>query len=212
MNGMASLEPAAANGRTVREILGVSSAELAASMNSKMLVAAAQDDEKQFSSWVRKTRWPGLSGQVADQLCSFLQEDLLTIFTGAWATYSELKESARETYTHPKSTETVSLSEHEFAYDIEPQVEILLNRVRVATIPFQIGITCAVTGLKLYLKQGAVHQVTSGSCDCKVEIHCAGKLIWERIGQKLDLPGELHLTKPIVLEPMTTREPASVEK
>jgi hypothetical protein len=212
MNGMATLAAVTVNGRTVQEILAVSSAELAASMNSKVLAAAAQDEEKQFSSWVKKSRWPGLPGQVADRLYGFLQDDMIAIFAGAWATYSELKKSARETCEHPESTETVALAKHDFTYEIEPQVDVLLNRVKVATIPFQIGITCAVTGLELYLKQGAVYQVTSGSCDCKVEIRCAGKLIWERTVRKLDLPGELHLTKPIVLERMKKREPATVER
>jgi hypothetical protein len=173
-----------------------------------MLAADAQDEEKQFSSWMAETHWP----QLSDQVCGFQQRNLVSIFAGMWAQYGELKKSAKETRAHPGSTETVALAKHDFTYNTAPQVDVLINRVKVATISFQIGLTCAVSGLELFLKQGAVYRITSGSCDIKAQISCAGQLILERTVRKLDLPGELQLSKPIVLDEVKTREPALMEE
>jgi hypothetical protein len=199
------------DGRTVQELFAVTRTELAAKISSKMLVAAAQDDTKQFTSWVKKTRWPQLPDQIAGELCSYLQENVVSIFAGAWAKYAELKRSARETCEHPETTETVALGQHDFSYEITPQIDVLLDRVKVATIPFQLGITFALSGLELVLKKGAVCEVMSGTCDCKAEIRCAGSPIWERTLRKVNLPGELELTRPIVLARARHREPATVE-
>jgi hypothetical protein len=199
------------DGRTVQELFAVTRTELATRMNSKMLVAAAQDDTKQFSSWVKKTRWSQLPDQVADELCGYLQENLVSIFAGAWAKYAELKKCARETCEHPESTETVAFGQHDFAYEIAPQIDVLLDHVKVATIPFQIGITFSFSGLELVVKKGAVCRILSGTCDCKAEIRCAGSMIWERTVRKLDLPGELDLKHPIVLARARQQEAETVE-
>jgi hypothetical protein len=114
-----------------------------------MLAADAQDEEKQFSSWMAETHWP----QLSDQVCGFQQRNLVSIFAGMWAQYGELKKSAKETRAHPGSTETVALAKHGFTYNTAPQVDVLINRVKVATLPFQIGLTCAVSGLELFLNR-----------------------------------------------------------
>jgi hypothetical protein len=192
------------DGRTLQDFLAVTREELAASMNSKTLVAAAKDDDRKFASWMTQTQWPQLSDQVAGHVCGFLKENLVGVFAGAWAKYSELKKCAKETRADPKSTMDVALADHDFTYEIAPDVDVMLNGVKVASIPFKIAVTCAVSGLELGLKQGCVYQVRSGKCDCNAEIRCAEKTVWTRALAGVNLPGELNLTKPIVLDAAAT--------
>jgi|HubBroStandDraft_2_1064218.scaffolds.fasta_scaffold176240_3 hypothetical protein len=76
---------ATVDGRTLREFLAVTQQDLAARMNSKMLVAAARDDGKQFTTWMTQTQWPHLSVGVAEHVYDFLKENLVGVFAGAWA-------------------------------------------------------------------------------------------------------------------------------
>lgn len=195
---MALSAEATVDGRTLREFLAVTREELAASMDSKMLIAAARDDGKRFTTWMTQTQWPHLSVGVAEHVFDFLQENLAGVFAGAWAKYSELKRCANET-REKGSTMDVALADHDFTYEMEPSVDILLNGVKVADIQFKIAMTCAVSGLELFLKQGSVYQVRSGKCDCKAEIRCAEKVVWSRNLAGVNLPGELHLSNPIAL-------------
>lgn len=188
----------AIDGQTLEEFLGVTRKELEASLDNKMLVAAARYDRKQFSRWITETKWQGLPQGVADHVCGFLQANLVGVFAGAWAKFSELKKAAGET-CNEGITIDVSLASHDFTYEIEPQVDVLLDGVKVAEIPFKIELICEVNGLDLFLKQGCVYQVRSGKCDCTAEIHCAEKLVWTRKLPSVNLPGELHLSKPIPL-------------
>ena len=193
------------NGQSLQDFLGVTRKELEASLDSKTLVAAARDEGKQFSRWMNATEWQGLSQGVADHVCGFLQDDLVGVFAGAWSKFSELRKCARETRKEG-TTMDVSLASHDFTYEIEPLVDVLLDGVKVAEIPFKIELTCEVNGLDLFLKQGCVYQVRSGKCDCKAEIYCAEKLVWTRTLASVNLPGELHLSRPITLDTARTED------
>jgi hypothetical protein len=195
-------------GPTLQEHLALTSEELAARMSSKSLLKAAQGEKRKFASWMEKSQWPNLSNQVADQVCSFLQVDLVGVFAGAWTQYSELRKCARETLENPKSTLTVALVDHDFTYETDAPVDVMINRVKVATIPFTLGIVFTIKGLELFLRKGTIYQVGSGRCDTKADIRCAGNLVWERALAGTDLPGKLHLTKPIVIEEATPEESA----
>jgi hypothetical protein len=187
------------DGQTLEDFLGVTRKELEASLDSRTLVAAARDEGKQFSRWITETNWQGLSQGVADHVLDFLQDDLVGVFAGAWSKFTELEKCARETRKEG-TTMDVSLASHDFTYQIEPHVDVLLDGVKVAEIPFKIELTCEVNGLDLFVKQGCVYQVRSGMCDCKAEIHCAEKLAWARNLASVNLPGEIHLSKPIPLD------------
>jgi hypothetical protein len=168
-------------------------------MDSKMLLTAARREGKQFNSWMAQTKWQHLPEGVADHVCDFLQENLVGVFAGAWTKFAELKECARET-RKDGGTMDVSLADHDFTYEMQPHVDVLLNGAKVAEIPFKIELTCAVSGLDLFLKQGCVYQVRSGKCDCKADISCAETVVWTRKLAGVNLPGELRLSKPIPLD------------
>jgi hypothetical protein len=188
------------DGRTLQELLAVTREELAARMDSGKLIASTQDSEKKFSAWMTQTHWPHLSEQVAGHVCGFLQENLASVFAGAWNKYSELKRYAKQTREDATSTVDVALADHDFTYELSPSVDVLLDGVKVAHIPFSIAVTFAVNGLELALKHGCVERVSSGRCDCKAAILCADNEIWSRALAGVNLPGELHLAKPIALD------------
>jgi hypothetical protein len=202
---MALNADATINGRRLEEFLGVTRQELTASMDSKTLLAAARDEGKQFSTWIAQAKWQHLPAGLADHVCGFLQEDLVGVFTGAWTKFAELKKCARETLKDG-TTMNVSLADHDFTYEMQPSVDVLLNSVKVAEIPFEIELTCEVNGLDLFLKQGCVYQVNSGKCDCTADIRCGVKVLWKRKLAGVNLPGELRLSKPIPLDASQTSE------
>lgn len=194
------LPAATVDGRTLRELLSVTREELAAGLSSDTLVAAARDNEKKFANWMASTHWPQLTGQVAGHLLGFLEENVVTIFAGVWSKYAELRKAAHETLNDTKSTIDVALADHDFIWSIRPEIDVLLNGAKVASIPFAIELACAISVLELSLCKGAIDRVSSGKCNCKAQISCADfPPFWERSLAGVDLPGELRLTHPITI-------------
>jgi hypothetical protein len=184
---------------TLQSLFGVTTGELASRMNTQLLLSAAHDDAGKFSSFLRDTQWPQLSNQVAGHVCNFLSQNLVDIFSGAWNQYAELRKYAAQTLADPHTTASVALATHGFTYTLAPSIEVQLDHVDVAKIPFALSATFAVTALELALKAGAVAAISSGTCDCSAELLCAQTPIWSRTLKSIDLPGILHLTHPIPL-------------
>jgi hypothetical protein len=187
------------NGRTLRDMLALTREELAAGLNNKTIMSAAADGDKKLAAWMAQTESPHLSEQIAEHVCDALKPDLVSVFSGAWAKYSELKKCADETREDAKSTMDVAFADHEFTYEIESAVDVLLDGVKVASIPFKFAAVCAVSGLELYLKKGCVYQVRSGRLDLRAEIQCAENVVWTRALAGVNLPGELQLDDPIAI-------------
>lgn len=187
------------DGRTLKDFLNVTKAEIAEKLDGRALIDTASEEKKQLVARMAETQWRILPDQVAEHVCGFLEENMIEIFASAWSHFHELKKEARKTRDDTKTTTDVELASHEFSYEMEPSVEVLLDGVHVKTIPFRVAMTCTIEGLILGLKEGAVYRVRSGHCNTKAEIQCAGKLVWERPLFGTNLPGELKLPKPVVL-------------
>jgi hypothetical protein len=187
------------DGKTLQSLFALTQEELAAEINKDRVLAAAQDDQSKFHAWMDKTHWPHISDQLAGHVCTFFDVNLATIFAGAWSKYAELKKAAAETRDDPKTTASLALATHDFTYTLSPTIDVLLNGARTASIPFEIAVTFTVSALELALKQGAVFQISSGTCDCNGTLQCSGNTLWTRNITAINLPGVLRLTHPILL-------------
>jgi len=197
---MALTAAATIEGKTLQSFLQVTREELAAHIDTAAIKRAAQTAGQTARQLPEQlTKWPQLSGSLADHLCGFLQENAITIFAGAWSTYAELRKQARETLEHKDTSSTVALGDHDFTWAVDPAIDILWNGQRIVTLPIAIELACTVSGLELTLREGAIHAIASGQCNSKANITCAGYPMWERALVNVDLPGALHLEHPIAL-------------
>ena len=167
--------------RTLQQFLAVTREELSARMDSETLIASARDNKKKFATWMSSSHWPHLSGEVAEHVCGFLQDNVVGIFAGTWSRFAELRKCARETLESPGGTMNLHLADHKFSYAMEPSIDVRLNGAHVATIPFTIELAFAASGLELHLRRGSIDAVRSGKCNCDAHILLAGHSVWAHL-------------------------------
>lgn len=182
--------------RTFGDLFHLSPEELATRLDDQTLLRSTQDG-KRLAKWMAATPVHPARQEVAQHMCNALSDSLVSAFAGAWSKYSDLKTCAKESREDPRSTMDIALAEHDFKYQIDSSVDILLNGVRVASVPFSFAANCKVSGLELSLQKGCVVAVRAGKLDCTAEILCAAQSVWTRSLASVSLPGELHLAKPI---------------
>ena len=182
---------------TLRDLIGANREELARAVEKSKLLTASNDEAKGLATVVSRVGRESFSLQVADHLGSDLATDPVEIFAGAWAKFSELKNCAQQTVDNPGSTGDVALAEHEFSYDLKTTLDIVFDGVNIASVPFAFELSCAVSGLELFLKKGSVYEVRSGEANLRAVIQCAGEEIWSRPIRNVHLSGVLHLKKPL---------------
>lgn len=184
------------NGQTLESLFEISSKQLTAKLNKDTLLREAREDGS-FSKWLAHTEWPSLSESVASGACGLLSDNVVDVFAGAWCKFSELTKCAKETVEHSGSASNVVLGDHDFTYEIEPKLEILLDGQRVGEIPFAVEVTFTVNAMVLEIASGCVSKVRSGQLNWSAHVKCGSTEVWTRELGGLDLPGELKLRHPI---------------
>ena len=185
--------------QSLQSFLGLTRDKLAEGLKPDVLLAAADADSRKFGAWLKTANVGSVRAQIADHVCDALKGSIVDVFAGAWAKYSELKKCANETRDDPKSTASVTLAEHEFSYDLEFNVDVLVNNVRLVAVRFQLSLACTVDGITLLLKNGCVEEISGGTAACKAAIRCGSSQVWSRQIAESQLPGNMHLDNPIAL-------------
>jgi hypothetical protein len=186
------------NDVSVQQFLEASEDDVAAGMTKQVLHEAARQDSAKLSSWVQAMKLEAVQQPLGARVVGFLQDDAVGIFAGAWNLCKELKDCAQETREHPGQA-SVTLTQHEFSYAMDPSVEVLADKVRFGKFDFEVRVSCLVTALVLVLEKGCVTAVTAGTCDGKASIALAGQEIWQRELVHVNLPGRLSLKRPVPL-------------
>jgi len=187
------------NGATVQTFLGATQAAVSAGMTKDVVHAAAKKDSAKLAEWVQTTTWDGMQSDLTQKLTGFLQDDAVGIFADVWGRCVELKHCVDDTRRDSALTSAVVLADHDFTYTLEPEVDVLVDGVKLGRFPFHVELTCTVAGLELQVQHGAIAAIRCGHCDGTAAISLAGTQIWQRTLAHLDLPGELRLTKPLPL-------------
>jgi hypothetical protein len=187
-----------ASGMTLSQFAGMTADAVSDGLTKDALRSAAATDSEKLGAWVKTAKLDNVSGLVGQRLVGALQDDMGSIFAGVWSDCVELKRSAEETKTKSEPS-TVVLTEHEFSYEVQPEVDVYVGQVEIGGFKFVVKLLCTVSALAVELKQGCVTAVRAGSCKGGAEITLAGQSIWKREFAHADLPGELKLKEPLRL-------------
>jgi hypothetical protein len=111
---------------------------------------------------------------VGDQVSS-VGQDLVDLDAGdvlvrVWRKHKDLVTAARQTLEEPGSSATVILAAHDIHVDHQPEVEVLVEGVRVATVTFGLALDLKVEALVAVVLDGALVEIAQG------DVHVTGSL------------------------------------
>jgi hypothetical protein len=179
-------------GASLQQFIGATESEIAAGLTKSRLEAAAHDDSAAFQAWVSKSAAGGTRAELAGHVVGFLQGNAGEIFAGAWARCAELRKAAAETKDKKGVTQLVALADHEFTYSVEPEVDVLVDGMKLGGFKFSVELTCAVKGLELQVREGGIGGVRCGECEGEATISLCGVELWSKPLLHVDLPGALQ--------------------
>jgi hypothetical protein len=134
-------------------------------------------------------------GAAADNL---LDIDLGDALVSGWRKHSELKESARRTLAMPGSEDVVVLARHQVTAVHHPQVDLMLDEIKLNTFEFDLTAVFDLTGLSAVVKAGDLVALQGGSCLVTVTLDLEGARLAEGRRQ-VDLNILVHLQPAIAL-------------
>jgi len=157
-----------------------------------------------ISDAVKTLSRPGLGAvgkQIADAAHGVLNLDHLDlgelVVTG-WCQFADLTAAAKRTAAVPGSVEVVDLATHSITWTHNPQIDVLVNDARVATVHFELSIRFTVKGLAATVRNGRLVDFSSGGCDVIGALAAEGRQLAQREAE-FQLPLRVRLGDGIPL-------------
>jgi hypothetical protein len=131
----------------------------------------------------------GAAQAFSTTLTDLLQVDLVGILVGGWRTHQELRAAAHRTIASA-AVEVVEIGRHRVTSDHQPDIDLLLNGVRVGTVHFGLTVILDVAVAFATVRRGALVDVRPSRCTVTLKLTCEGESVASRTTQ-LALPGVL---------------------
>ncbi|MGW1769046.1 hypothetical protein ACWCQL_34000 [Streptomyces sp. NPDC002073] len=137
---------------------------------------------------------------LATAVEGFLGLDLVSLIGAGWSKHAALGAAARRTRRHPGSEEIVALATHTVTSAHHPQVDVLVDGVRAATVDVDLTLVFRITGLVAVVRDGRLTAVRAGDCAVEATLAVRQIVVAARHG-RVDLPATLRLRAPVELLP-----------
>jgi hypothetical protein len=129
-----------------------------------------------------------------------LELDLSALLVMGWRKYATLTQAARWTAAMPGSEEIVDIVTHRISVASHPNIEVLINEVRVTTVNFDLVLEFEVKALTAVIRSGRIVALDSGRCEITARVAIEGSTVASRTAE-VDLHLLIRLGNGIPLTP-----------
>jgi hypothetical protein len=136
---------------------------------------------------VAQTTRQAAGDQVAAVADGVLALDLGDLMVAGWRKQGQLAAAAERTAANPGTSELVELATHRVSSVHHPDVELLVNDVRVTTVNFELDLEFEVKALVATVRDGHLVSLHSGDCDLSATLTAEGVRLASR-RQQFSLP------------------------
>ena len=126
-----------------------------------------------------------VSNQIAAAAHGLLDLDLGLgeLVVAGWCQIADLTAAAKRTVAAPGSEVVVDLAIHSITWTHNPQIDVLVNDARVATVHFELSIRFTVKGLAATVRDGNLVRLSSGGCEVTGTLAAEGRQLAQREAQ-----------------------------
>jgi hypothetical protein len=136
---------------------------------------------------------------VAARIAELLRLDLGVILVGGWKKMAELRGYTDRSKYGPDETVLVEITRHTVTSTHKPSLEVLVDGVKIDTLPFELKLTLTLDGAVLTIRDGKILAVSPGKCTAGGEMTLEGYEIFKREAASVKLPGTWTFKEPIAI-------------
>jgi hypothetical protein len=138
---------------------------------------------------------------VAGRIADLLRLDLGVILVGGWKKMAELQRYTDRGKYSPDETVLVEITRHTVTSTHKPSLDIVVDEVKIDTLPFELKFTLTLDGALLTIRDGKILAVSPGACKGEGELKCEGYTILKRDSAPVRVPGTWTFKDPIEIPP-----------
>jgi hypothetical protein len=130
------------------------------------------------------------------KLCDALDIEIGNILVWGWRKHGEIGQY-RDKENPPSGSHEVPLLEHTLLSKHSPTIQPVINEVPLAKLKFDIMLKLKLKGVKLFIRDGKIMEVKTGTCTGSGSIEYAGFTILEKKTAAYSLPGSIPFKQGI---------------
>ena len=134
---------------------------------------------------------------IAARIAELLRLDLGVILAGGWKKMAELRSYTDRSKYGPDETVFVEITRHTVTSTHKPSLDILVDGVKIDTLPFELKLTLTLDSALLTIRDGKILAVSPGACTAGGEMTLEGFEILKRDAAAVKLPGTWTFREPI---------------
>jgi hypothetical protein len=137
----------------------------------------------------------GFRSSLDDGLKSIMSVTLRDVVTGAWDSYTGLKEYSDAKKYPPQERVVAPLKQHTISSSHRPHLELRVAEQLVATIEIEVELALEIDAITLTMQAGKVREVRPGSCKATGTVKCGKTTLAQRKSESVVLPGVIVVRK-----------------
>jgi hypothetical protein len=134
---------------------------------------------------------------IAGRIPDLLRLDLGVVLVGGWKKLAELRSYTDAKKYGPEETVVVEITRHVITSVHKPTLDVIVNSVKVDTVPFELKLTVTLDGALLTIRAGKIYSVSPGACKGSFELKCEGFSLLKQDPAPLRLPGSWTFKEPV---------------
>ena len=124
------------------------------------------------------------------KLCEAMDIEISNILVWGWRKHREILQY-RDQKNPPGGSHQVPLLEHALVSKHSPTIQPVINKVPLAKLKFDIALKLKLKGVKLFIRDGKIMEVKTGTCTGNGSIGYGGFTLLEKKTAPYDLPGSI---------------------
>jgi hypothetical protein len=176
MTTITAAEPLTARGFLLGHAIDDSTEALARAMCDRDVARAALRGVRRLSA-------PALAAvdcRIAAVTARLLDVRLGDALASAWRSYAALAGAAERTFAVPASEEVVVLARHRVTWTCEPQLDLLVDGTKVATLDFRLALAFVLDGVVAVVRLGDLVALRGGECTITASLALHGQTLVQR--------------------------------
>lgn len=153
--------------------------------------------KKELPTERKRLDYEALGDSLKRALMTALDIALDDILGQAWSGWHDMRVYADPKKTPPDDVNIVPIATHTIESEYEPEVDVLVDGVKVHTFPFHVSATLAIQGGDLVVQRGAIQEIRLASLKLGGVIKLRNQILLKKEVSEIRVPGVMRLARPI---------------
>lgn len=159
---------------------------------------------KELPAERKRLDYDALGDGLKKALMTALDIALDDILGQAWSGWHDMRVYADPKKTPPDDVNIVPIATHTIESEYKPEVDVLVQGVKVHTFPFHVSVTLDVQGGDLVVQRGAIQEIRLATLKLGGTIKLRDRTLLKKEVAEVAVPGVMRLARPIPILSGTT--------